>query len=563
MVDKVTRVTQLLGLLARHGRSGLLAGAAGDDYLVGESAEGDGSGEGAERLASDLEQLGPTFIKFGQLLSTRFDLLPTAYTDALSRLQDRVEPVPVSEIRTVIEEELGARVRDLFATFDDVPVASASLGQVHRATTVTGRDVVVKVLRPGVREIVRDDMDLLGQVAELVDTRTSAGPRLGTTRLLAQFRRSLADELDYRKEWANLARFRDLAADEELLLVPEPLAAFSTSRVLTMDYVPGKKVTDVGPLGLLDIDGPALSESLFRFMLTTLLSEGLLHADPHPGNLLVTPDGRIAILDLGMVARLPRRVRSQLVKLLLGIGEGDGEQVAAIMAGMGHPLGDFDAAGFRDDVAHLVSGTVALGADLQAGTVLVQLARLSGTHGLRPPAEMSLVGKALLNLDQTVAHLDPEFEPAEAIKDNVIAILGAGLAVSPGAVVASALEAKEFAEQLPRRANRVMDSLANGELSLRVQAFDEDRVFTVAQRLTNRLTTGIVLAAITVAAALMMGNAGGPRLLGYPALAVVFFLIAALSGLALVVGIVVTDRRAKSRARARERHVVHDHAPLP
>ena len=460
MVDKVTRVTQLLGLLARHGRSGLLAGAAGDDYLVGESAEGDGSGEGAERLASDLEQLGPTFIKFGQLLSTRFDLLPTAYTDALSRLQDRVEPVPVSEIRTVIEEELGARVRDLFATFDDVPVASASLGQVHRATTVTGRDVVVKVLRPGVREIVRDDMDLLGQVAELVDTRTSAGPRLGTTRLLAQFRRSLADELDYRKEWANLARFRDLAADEELLLVPEPLAAFSTSRVLTMDYVPGKKVTDVGPLGLLDIDGPALSESLFRFMLTTLLSEGLLHADPHPGNLLVTPDGRIAILDLGMVARLPRRVRSQLVKLLLGIGEGDGEQVAAIMAGMGHPLVDFDAAGFRDDVAHLVSGTVALGADLQAGTVLVQLARLSGTHGLRPPAEMSLVGKALLNLDRTVAHLDPEFEPAEAIKDNVIAILGAGLAVSPGAVVASALEAKEFAEQLPRRANRVMDSLA-------------------------------------------------------------------------------------------------------
>ena len=562
MVDKVRRVTQILGLLARHGRSGLLSGAAPDEYLVGDSTEPDGAQVGAERLASDLEELGPTFIKFGQLLSTRFDLLPAPYTDALSRLQDRVDPVPAEEIRAVIEDELGLRVRDLFSTFDDEPLASASLGQVHRATTVTGHDVVVKVLRPGVREVVRDDMELLGKVADLLDARTSAGTKLGTARLLAQFRRSLADELDYRKEFANLARFRELAADEALLHVPEPLADFSTSRVLTMEYVPGKKVTDVGPLGLLDIDGPALAEALFRFTLSTLLVEGLLNADPHPGNLLVTPEGRLGILDLGMVVRIPRRVQSQLVKLLLGIGEGDGEQVAAILAAMGHPLLDFDTAAFRDDVAHLVSGTLALGSELQAGTVLVELARLSGTHGLRPPAEMSLVGRALLSLDQSVTHLDPDFEPAEAIRENVVTILGAGLAVSPGAIVASVLEAKEFAQQLPRRANRVMDSLANGELSIRVHAFDEDRVMAVAQRLANRITTGIVLAAITVAAALMMRNDSGPRLLGYPALAMVFFLVAAMSGLALVVGIVVTDRRAKERAKARERRLLRDGGPM-
>lgn len=560
MNDKAKRVTQIVGLLARHGRSGLFSGAGGDDYLVDDSTEG--STKGAERLASDLEAMGPTYIKFGQLLSTRFDLLPSAYTEALARLQDKVEPVPVDEIRAIIEDELGARVRDLFSSFTDEPLASASLGQVHRATTMTGHEVVVKVLRPGVRELVRSDMELLTQVAEVADARTSAGPRLGTARLLAQFRRSLADELDYRKELANLVRFRELAAGEDALLVPEPLPDFSTDQVLTMEYVPGKKVTDVGPLGLLDIDGPELSETLFRFTLKTLLGEGLLHADPHPGNLLITPDGRLGIIDLGMVARIPRRIQGQLVKLLLGIGEGDGEQVASILAGMGHPLLDFDAAAFRDDVAHLVSGTVALGSQLQAGSVLVELARLSGTHGLRPPAEMSMVGKALLNLDQTIAHLDPDFEPAEAIRDNVAAILGAGLGVSPGSMVASALEAKEFAAQLPRRANRVMDSLANGELSMRVQAFDEDRVMAVAQRLANRLTMGIVLAAITIAAALMMRVEGGPRFLGYPALAVLFFVIAAVSGFGLVVGILLTDRRAKVRAKAHEQQQVRDRAPI-
>lgn len=559
----------IVRLVARHGGSGLFARGGADQFLVDEGADAAPDAPaarraaadapaGPERLASDLEALGPTFIKLGQLLSTRFDLLPPAYTAALARLQDAVEPVAADEVRAIIEDDLGARVRDLFSSFDDEPLASASLGQVHRATTVTGRDVVVKVLRPGVREVVRDDMELLGQLAGLVDERTPAGARVGTARLLAQFRRSMADELDYRKELANLQRFRELAADEDSLLVPEPFPAFSSSRVLTMEFVPGRKVTDVGPLGLLDIDGPDLAESMFRFMLRTLLGEGLLHADPHPGNLLVTPDGRLAIIDLGMVARVPRRVQGHLVKLLLHIGEGDGEEVANVLAGMGHPLPDFDAAAFRDDVAHLVAGTVSLGAELQAGSVLVELARLSGQHGLRPPAEMSLVGKALLNLDQTVQHLDPSFQPAEAIRANVGAILGAGLAVPAGSLVASALEAKDFAAALPRRANRIMDSLVNGELAFRVDAFDEDCVMAVAQRLANRLTMGIVFAAITVAAALMMGLEGGPRLLGYPALAVVFFLVAALGGLGLVVWILVTDRRAVVRARQNRLQLTRD-----
>lgn len=536
----------------RHGGSGILSSGQANEFLTQVDDQGDAGG-GPERLAADLEAMGPTYIKLGQLLSTRHDLLPAAYTEALARLQDSVEPIGSDDVRAIIAEEIGADVKTLFEEFDDEPLAAASLGQVHRARTRTGKDVVVKVQRPDVREIVRDDMALLTQGADMIDNRTRAGEKIGTAALLAQFRRSLADELDYRKESANLERLGELVAREDMLLIPQPLPDYSTSRVLTMEFVAGKKVTDVGNIELLDIDGDALADALFRFFLHTLLNEGLLHADPHPGNLLVTPEGRLAIIDMGMVVRVPRRVRQQLVRILIAIGEGDGEEVSQVLAGMGHPLSDYDAAAFRDEVSHLVSGALSLGNDLQAGTVLVSLARISGKHGLRPPAEMSMIGKALLNLDQAVQHLNPGFSPAEAIRDNITTLIESGFSVSPGSVLAGAIEAKEFATNLPRRANRIMDALSNGELTMRVNALDEDRLLQTMHQVANRLTMGLVLAAVTIAAALMSRIEGGPQLLGYPAVSLIFFLLAAMGGLAFVVHIVVQDRRVKRRAKQAEK----------
>lgn len=252
------------------------------------------------------------------------------------------------------------------------------------------------------------------------------------------------------------------------------------------------------------------------------------------------------------MATIPRRVQSRLIKLLLAVAEADGESAAVVMAGMGHPLDDYDAAAFRDEVSHLVSGTLSLGADLQAGAVLVKLARISGSHGLRPPAEMSMVGKALLNLDLSTQHLDPDFVPVDAISTHLPQVLVTAMAPTPATLATNALETKEFLQDLPRRANRLLDSLVEGELVLRVKAFDEDRVLRQGQQWVNRLTTGIVLAAITIAAALMMGVDGGPRLWGYPAVAMLFFLLAAITGFALVVAIAVGDRRIVRRARKAE-----------
>lgn len=546
------RYAALARLLVRHGRSDVVSGVGFDEFLV-EDERPEGSQGPAEELAADLEQMGPTYVKLGQLLSTRVDLLPPAYTEALTRLQDEVDPFPYDEVKSIVEEELGVSISNAFTSFDEKPLAAASLGQVHRATLRSGREVVVKVQRPGIRETVRDDMEALAQLADFADRHTDVGRRYGFGQLLSQFRRSLAGELDYQREAANLIRMRQLTAEHPHLLVPEPVSDYTSSRVLTMDFVPGRKVTDVGPLGLLDVDGEPLVRDLFSAYLHMILVDGFLHADPHPGNVLLTPDGRLALIDLGMVATVPPRVQDSIVKLLLAISDADGEETATVLAAMGSPLDGYDGGRFREDVSALVTRAVSLGGNVQAGAVLVELSRLSGVHGLRPPAEMAMVGKALLNLDQVTTHLDPGFAPAEAIRESVADIMGSGMRVSASGLMAAAIDVKELTANFPRRANKVMQNLAEGTFSVKVDAVDEARLLHVMQRLANRLTTGIVIAALVVGAALMMQVPTDSRILGYPSIAMVFFLLAAIGGAALVASIVVTDRKI-----ARQEREAHD-----
>ncbi|MGZ4628284.1 ABC1 kinase family protein [Oryzihumus sp.] len=544
-----TRYAALARLLVRYGRSDLVSGVGMDEFLEATEPSEDAAAS-AEQLARDLEAMGPTWVKLGQLLSTRVDLLPEPWTDALSRLQDDVEPIPFEDVERVITEELGVSLRHGFASFDRTPLAAASLGQVHRAELPSGRQVVVKVQRPGVRQVVRDDMAALTELAELADAHTELGRRYGFAQLLEQFRRSLAGELDYQREAANLTRMAELTAPFPHLIVPAPVPDYTTRSVLTMDFVPGRKVTALGPLGRLDLDGRVLVEELFRAYLQMILVDGFLHADPHPGNVLLTPDHRLALIDLGMVATVPARVQGQLVKLLLAISDGNGDDAAAVLASMGHRGEGFDAAAFGEQVAELVSRTVALGSDLEAGAVLVELSRLSGTHGLRPPAEMAMVGKALLNLDQVTQHLDPDFAPAETIRANTAEILRSGMKPSLGGAMAAAMEAREFATQLPARANRVMDALAEGSFTVKVEAIDEVQFLHVMQRLANRVTAGVIVAAMVVGAALMMLVPTRSRILGYPSIAMICFSLAAIAAAVLLTLILVTDRRIARRSKA-------------
>ena len=546
-----SRYVDLARLLVRYGRSDLVSGVGLDDLepQVPDSQE-QGS---AEQLAADLEKLGPTYIKFGQLLSTRVDLLPQVYTDALARLQDDVEPFAFEQVEQIITRELGVSLRHGFASFERSPLAAASLAQVHRAELRSGRQVVVKVQRPGVREVVNEDMAALSDLAEFADAHTQFGRRFGLAQLFTQFRRSLTAELDYQREAANMIRIGELIADHPRLVVPAPVPDYTTSTVLTMDFIPGRKVTDVGPLGRLEVDGRALVADLFRAYLQMILADGFFHADPHPGNILLTPDHRLGLIDLGMVATVTPQLQDQIAKLLLSISEGNGQEAAAILAGMGHQTPEYDAAAFRSAATDLVSAAVGTGSGVQAGRVMVELSRVSGACGLRPPGEMAMIGKALLNLDQVTSHLDPGFDPSAAVSANVAEIMRSRMHTSPGSLLTAAMEAKDFTARLPGRVNKVLDSLSEGSFSIKVDALDQVQFLHVMQRLATRITMGVVLAALVLGAAIMMQVPTKSRILGYPSIAMVFFLLAALGGVGLLGSIVISDRRIARQSKSDHR----------
>ena len=535
------RYRQIAGLLVRHGRGDLVRSTGIDAVLEDEVEAADP--EAAARLADDLEAMGPTFVKLGQLMSSRVDLLAPPYVEALSRLQDDVQPFPFAEVEEIVSGELQVRLSSVFPTFDPTPLAAASLGQVHRATLRDGREVVVKVQRPGIRAKALADLEVLADIAGMLDRHSDVGRRYGLGDLLEEFRRSLVDELDYHREADNLAALREMLSGYEHLVVPEPHADLTTSRVLTMEYVEGKRVTDLGPLAKTELDGAPLADELFKAYLDQVLVHGIFHADPHPGNVLVTPDGRLALLDIGMVARLAPPVRDKLVKLFLALADARPDDVTRVALTMGEQLPDYDHVVFERAVAEVVGRAAdATLSDLDVGALVLQLTRKAGEAGLRMDPELVMLGKALLNLDQVALALDPGFEPREALKRHLTELMRSSMGTSPAAVMASLLEAKEFVEQLPGRVNRAFDAIGTGSFELRVNAFDEDEFLRGLHKLANVVAAAMVLASMILASALLARpTEGGPDTGNR--IALVVFVVAVVIALAMLLRIALQSRK--------------------
>src|SRR3954453_6402101 len=537
------RYRQLVRLLVKHGRGDLIRSAGLDPDLPDEDVPGDP--DAAASLAADLEAMGPTFVKLGQMMSTRVDLFSPAYIDALSRLQDDVAPFGYDEVESVVSSELGVRLASLFPRFDHSPLAAASLGQVHRATLRDGRDVVVKVQRPGIREQALEDMEVLREVAGLVDDHTELGRRYGLGQLLEEFRRSLMEELDYRREAENLTTIGGMLEDNERIVVPRPYGDFTTSRVLTMEFVPGRKVTDIGPLGRLEIDGAGLADELFKVYLRQVLVDGIFHADPHPGNVLITEDGRLVLLDIGMVARIPPAYREKLLKLLLALADARPEDVVRAARAMGEELPDYDEVTFQRTVGHVLNRVAGASlAEIDLGTLLLQLIRDAGEHGLRMDPELTMLGKAVLNLDQVATTLDPDFEPLEALKRHAPALMQTSMRSSPAALLASVLEAKEFAEALPGRVNRAFDAIGEGHFEMRIRAFDEAEFLRGLHKLANVIAAGLGLAWMILASAILASSSDGDSI--QSRIAVVTFVVAILIALTMLGRIVWQSRKLRT-----------------
>jgi predicted unusual protein kinase regulating ubiquinone biosynthesis (AarF/ABC1/UbiB family) len=545
------RYKDIAVLLAKYGRADLAKGI-GVEEEIGRPAAAEGVPPKAEELARDLEKLGPTFIKLGQLLSTRADVLPVAYVEALARLQDDVEPFSFAEVERIVSEELQTRISKAFTEFDPVPIAAASLGQVHRAVLRDGRVVAVKVQRPGIREQIVDDLDAFTEIAQILDKHLQAGRLYQFEKMVDEFRKSILRELDYEREAQNLVTLSENLAEFDRIVVPSPILDFTTGRVLTMAFVFGQKITSLSPLEKIDIDGARLADELHRAYLKQILIDGFFHADPHPGNVFLTDDHRVALIDLGMVGWISSAMQENLLKMLLAISEGKGEEAAERAAEIGEKLETFDEPEFRRRVVELVGEYQnARLEQIQVGKVVMEVSRVSADAGMRLPAELTMLGKTLLHLDEIGRTLDPSFDPNASVRKNAAELLQKRMrkSASPANLYASLLEAKDFAQKLPGRVNKVLDILANNQLRLDVDAVDERLLIDGLHKIANRISLGLVLAALIVGAALLMQVPTQFRILGYPGLAILLFFAAAFGGLWLVVSIIVRDREPTRRRK--------------
>lgn len=544
-VARLSRYKDFAWFLAKYGRSDLLKAESSTPGDATEPQTPD-----AEQFAQDLEALGPTFIKFGQLLSTRADLLPAPYLAALSRLQDDVEPFPVEEAIEIIQEELGVRLSKAFEHFDERPLAAASLGQVHRAVMRDGRQVAVKVQRPGVRERVQQDLESLDELIVLLNHFTGALKQIDAPRLVDEFRHALLSELDYREEAQNLVRLSRQLAAFDTLVVPLPVDDYTTTRVLTMDYIEGTKITSVSPVEWTEVAGGALAHDLFRAYLHQVLIDGTFHADPHPGNVLLTPDHRIALLDLGMVGRISSEAQEQLMKLLLAISEGRGDAAASVAITLGEKREEFDEAAFRRAIVQIVGRYQSRALkELNAGRVMLEMAHLGGQHGLRMAPELALLGKTLLNLDEIGRLLDPDFDVNASLRENAISLMRRRMlkSASPANLFTSMLEVREFAERLPARVNRILDAVAGNDLKVKVEVIDQGSIIDGLQKVANRIALGVVLAALIIGAAMLMRVETRFTIFGYPGLAMLLFLAAAGGGFWMAWTIVAGDVKRVTR----------------
>lgn len=505
---QIAQVLMANGLSALAGQIGLaelvpdrMRRRLSDPAGAGGSERSGGSLPGPARLRAALEELGPTFVKLGQMLATRDELLPAAYTEELTRLQDDATPVPYEAISAVVREELGAEVLEAYAEFDQVPLATASIGQAHRARLHDGTEVVVKVRKPGAQESVIADLDILRYLAGIAAREWELARDVDVEGLVQSFDRSVRGELDYRTEAANMDRFRRNLAEDPVVRIPQVHPALSTSQVLTEEFAHGLRITDGDALDRAGVDRPALALAATRTIVKMVLVDGVFHADPHPGNMFVREDGCLWLIDFGMIGELRATEREDVVRLTFALSRGSQDDFAAALLRLAPPRAHLDRQRFRRDVQALLDTLEGHAlADISLAVFFGRLTTLLRQHRLQLPPSISTLLRMLVLTESSALTLDPAFRVSDVLEEVVPVALAQmwGPEALLRRAATTGMDALRFGAEAPASVQRLLEDYEAHGVTVRLDASDLEPIVERVEATGDRLVASITLGAMLV-----------------------------------------------------------------
>lgn len=542
--DEYDKYIRFFSFIIKYWNSQLFAAVNDDDANLEEIHPKD-LDPSPEELAEDLQNMGPTYVKLGQLLSTRPDMLPQPYLDALTELQDNGEVIPYHEVEALFLDEIGIRISKAFESFEEKPVASASIGQVHLATLRSGKKVAVKIQRPGVKKRFVEDLETLMTITEKAEKYSETARNFSVHEIIEELRYILLQELDYNQEAQNLRLLKENLKDFNHLFVPAPIPNYYSQRVLTMEYVDGQKVTSISNVALMELPRKEFVDDLVRGYLKQITVDGFAHADPHPGNVHLTRSHQLALMDLGMVARFSEDMQEDILKIMIHLGNYESDRLVDVLLEMStYDDDEADMDRFRKLVSRLVQENKnSKASELKTGQLILKSNQIAAHNGIHLPPELTILGKILLNLDQIVAVLTPDYDLQKTVRDYVQDLFRKRVKneIKSGHILETLLESKELAERLPYRLNKISENLSQNKFKIQVDAFDERRFVLALQKVANRIAIGLIIAALIMGAALLVRIPSSWNIFGYPAFAIILFLFAVSIGIYLVYTILFTD----------------------
>jgi len=499
----------------------------------------------AERMRMALEELGPTFVKLGQLLSTRPDVIPVSYADEFTKLQDNVPSFAYEEIREQIRNELGGEIEQFYSSFDQESIAAASIAQVHRARLLSGEDVVVKVRRPGIVELIETDIDALMGLALIAERHLPGSDIYDPVGLVKEFARTIRREMDFPREGHTIEKFSTDFTGDATLYFPKVHWEATAKGVLTLEYIDGIKVSDLEKLERAGLDRRLIGRRGADAFIKMVLVHGFFHGDPHPGNVLILPDNIICLLDYGMVGRIDAELKEYLIDILLAIIKRNVDEVISLLLYSGEITDSLNIKALKRDLGEFIDDYYEVPLqDIQVGRMLMEFLEIMTTYRIRFQPDLMLLAKALVAIEGMGRRLDPQFDMVahlrpfmeQAIKKrlsprNAVKEIGSHL-----------MSYVNLTKNLPKDIKEILNSLNRNKFKIDLEHRGLDHFIKELDKSINRLSSSLIITALVVGSSIVMQTEKGPLLFGFPAFAFLGYTFAGVIGLWWVIAILRSGR---------------------